>query len=141
MKAKSISDLPTLLKKMQPRLNDAKYFFATVDESELMALANSIEFIVCIFREEEGLSVVFKDDITDDIQPLSQSPLSGPYAMITLAVESDLLSVGLMAAVSGALARKKISCNAFSAYHHDHIFVPFEKKDEAIHALETLARP
>ena len=44
--------------------------------------------------------------------------------MITLDVHSSLESVGFLAAVSARLAAAGIPCNAVSAFHHDHLFVP-----------------
>ena len=64
-----------------------------------------------------------------------------PTAMrqITLGVFSALDGVGLTAAVSGALASLGIPCNVVAAYHHDHVFVPEARIDEALTALKRLA--
>ncbi|MBD3210430.1 ACT domain-containing protein [Candidatus Micrarchaeota archaeon] len=47
------------------------------------------------------------------------------------------MAVGFLAKITQALAEKKISVNAFSAYHHDHLFVPYGRKEDT---METLRR-
>ncbi|MBU0532300.1 ACT domain-containing protein [Candidatus Micrarchaeota archaeon] len=105
-----------------------------------MTVANYLEYIVDIFREEEGISILFMESIVDEMKELSDLEIAGPFAMITLNVYSDLMAVGFLAKMTEVLAAKKISVNAFSAYHHDHIFVPYEKKDEAMVILKTLSK-
>lgn len=136
----TVSDLQELLKNMQPSLVKGKYFIASVDESAIMTVANYLEYIVDIFREEEGISILFMESIVDEMKELSDLEIAGPFAMITLNVYSDLMAVGFLAKMTEVLAAKKISVNAFSAYHHDHIFVPYEKKDEAMVILKTLSK-
>jgi hypothetical protein len=135
-----VSDLSVLLKNMQPSLAQGKFYFATVDESQLMALSGYLESIVDVFREKEGLSIVFSEDVKDDIAQLSEREVVGPFAFISLTVNSDLMAIGLLAKITDALAKEKISVNAFSAYYHDHIFVPYERKDEAMKALKKLMK-
>jgi len=132
------SDLGKLLHRMDPALDSGKYYFATVDESQLMALSAYLGSIMDVFREEEGLSIVFGENIKDDISELSQNEIVGPFAFITLKVNSDLSSIGLLAKITSALASEGISVNSFSAYHHAHIFVPFDKKDEAMEILNNI---
>jgi len=123
---------------IDPRLVEGKYYFAMVGESQLMALTSYLDSIVAIFREGEGLTVVVAEDAKDDVAGLSAEKLRGPFALITLGAQTDLYMVGLLAKITGALAEEKIAVNAFSAYHHDHLFVPFERKEDAVRALEKL---
>ena len=58
---------------------------------------------------------------------------------ITLTVPSDLQAVGLTAAVAEALTAAGISCNVVAAAHHDHLFVPIEHAERAVHVLEALS--
>ncbi|MEL6324322.1 MAG: ACT domain-containing protein, partial [Pseudomonadota bacterium] len=69
------------------------------------------------------------------------TPAEQQFVWLELTVYSDLNAVGFLAAVSAALAAAKIPCNAVAAYHHDHIFVPAEKAEEAIGVIEALSRP
>ncbi len=54
-------------------------------------------------------------------------------------MNSDLRAVGFLAKIAAALAADGISVNAYSAYHHDHLLVPFERKDDAMKALLRLS--
>ena len=136
----TVSDLGNLLAGMSPKLDSGKYYMASVDESQLMILANYLDYVVAIFREAEGLSVVVSEDIRAEISELTEDKPAGPFALITLGVNSDLMAVGFLARIAAALAAEGISVNAYSAYHHDHILVPSEKKDLAMQALEKLSK-
>jgi hypothetical protein len=59
-------------------------------------------------------------------------------AWLTLNVNSALDSVGLTAAVSGALASNGIPCNVLAGYHHDHLLVPIDRAEQAIAVLNSL---
>jgi hypothetical protein len=74
------------------------------------------------------------------MESISEKEAAGPFALITLTVNSDLFEVGLLAAVTAALAKEKIPCNAISAYHHDHLLVPYEMKDKALALLKKLQK-
>jgi hypothetical protein len=124
--------------KPKPHLAEGKYYFATVDESQLMNLANYLGGIVAIFREDEELTAVVSEDIKDDIAGLSDKGLKGPFALIRLGAQTDLYAVDILAKIIQALSKEKIAVNAFSAYYHDHLFVPYEKKEEALRILGKL---
>ncbi len=66
-------------------------------------------------------------------------PYAFPCRWITLRIHSSLEAVGLLAAVTGRLAKAGISVNAVSAYYHDHLFVSPEKAEEAMQILEGLS--
>jgi hypothetical protein len=133
----AIASLVQLMQEMKPALAKGKFYFATVDESRLMDLAGYLDYIHAILREKEGLAIIFEEGILREMNSISQKPPIGPFAKITLNVQSDLLAVGFLAKITGALAKEGISANAISAYHHDHIFVPYEKRAKA---LETLRK-
>lgn len=84
---------------------------------------------IMLFREDEGLTVVVEADA---------SMPEAHWAQITLRIHSSLDAVGMMAAIATALAAREIPCNAVSAYHHDHLFVPWERRADAMHALHAL---
>jgi uncharacterized protein len=84
---------------------------------------------IMLFREDEGLTVVVEADAA---MPEAQ------WAQITLRIHSSLDAVGMMAAIATALAAHGIPCNAVSAYYHDHLFVPWERRAEAMRALHAL---
>jgi len=133
----TVSDLKKLLKNLQPKMAKTRYFMASVEEGELMALANYLDYIICIYREKEGLTVVFEEGIHGEMADMA-GKMAGPFALITLNVYSDLMAVGFLAKITAGLAKEKISVNAFSAYHHDHLLVPWERKEDALKALKRL---
>ena len=61
------------------------------------------------------------------------------FARITLQVYSDLEAVGLTAAVSGALAGQNLCANMVAGLNHDHLFVPYQRRDEALQCLKQIS--
>jgi hypothetical protein len=61
------------------------------------------------------------------------------WARITLGVHSSLAAIGLTARVAAALAERGIAANMVAAFHHDHVFVPWERRDEALAVLRGLS--
>jgi hypothetical protein len=86
---------------------------------------------ILLFREDEGTTVVVDADGTGPDEPR--------WAQITLRIHSSLDAVGMMAAISAALAARGIPCNVVSAYYHDHLFVPWTRRDDAMAALAALS--
>jgi hypothetical protein len=108
-----------LLAGLTPALDAVQYGFErTTDE----ALPNDA---FALIREAEGMTLV---------RP-------GPgWARITLGIHSSLEAVGLTAKVSAALAEQGISANIVAALNHDHVFVPWDRRDEALAVLRGLSR-
>jgi len=120
----AISDLKALLAGMAPRLNDRAWVFAPIEAGAPIA-----EAAFAIIREDEGLCAVLP--AAKEAEPR--------FACITLEVHSDLEAVGLTAAVSVALADAGIACNVIAGLHHDHLFVPWERRETAIEQLQRLS--
>ncbi len=135
-----ITDLDKLIESMDPSVQEEKYYFATLNQDQLGALLPYVHLIQDVFREDEGLSIVFLEVLKAEIEGMSPKEIIGPFAMITLNVNSDLLAVGFLAKIAKALADENISVNAFSAYHHDHLFVPFDKADLAVRTLKDIRK-
>lgn len=125
-----ISDLPALLRHMQPERHAGAYVFATVPALD----AIDTEAVLASVREETGISVI----VTDAYARQHGLPIDFLAAWITLRVHSDLAAVGLTAAVAAALAATGISCNVVAGHRHDHLFVPWPRADEAMQALRRL---
>lgn len=134
------TDLKKLLKSLKPKLHEGKYYFATIPESAVMSIAGYLQYIRCVVREEDGITIVFEEALKEIVDSITHKKIQGPFAQITLNVESDLLSVGLLAKVTEALAKEKIPANSFSGYFHDTLFVPYESKEKALAALERLQK-
>jgi len=125
------TDLRMLLSGMRPRLNPGRYVFATVG-GQIPAGARPVVTVA----EEEGLTLVVPQQEAD-AAGLAYEYVAG---WITLRVHSALEAVGLTAAVARELAVAGLSCNVVAGFHHDHLFVPYERAAEAVALLEDLAR-
>ncbi len=128
MSASGGTELPALLAGMTPRLRPGRYVFATLPAGQVVPGA------VVTVAEDEGTTVVVPSSAADGLDA------EYPCAWITLEVRSSLAAVGFLAAVTRALADAGISTNPVSGFHHDHLFVPWDRRDEAVTVLETLAR-
>lgn len=117
------SDLTVLLRTMEPVLHPEPYGYAVWDG----ALPAGVFATVA---EEEGMTVV---------APLAVLRRGAPWARISLTVHSDLAAVGLTAAFAGALGQVGISCNVIAGYHHDHLFVQWDRREAAMAALRELS--
>jgi DNA-3-methyladenine glycosylase I len=110
------ADCPTRLQvflhNTAPKLQQGRYTFRS----------GALPAAIATFREEEGVTSVVRDR-------------SGDFAWITLTVHTDLHLVGFLAAITSRLAAAGISTNVFSALNHDHLFVPYERRREAVKIL------
>jgi hypothetical protein len=122
------SNLAILLQTMDPVLHPDPYGYGVWDGGVLM-----IEPFAAV-SEVEGLTVV---------APLAEVRAAGmrsdPWARISLTVHSDLAAVGLTAAFATALGVEGISCNVIAGYHHDHLFVPWDRRADALAALRRMS--
>ena len=127
-------DLSTLLSTLSVQQKDGIWRFETIaaDEASWAELVNlrDTRKIAMLFQESEGLTVVTTAN--------EATPPDNQWAWLELSVFSDLQAVGFLAAVAEVLARADIPCNAVAAYHHDHIFVPIDRAEDAIAAILTL---
>lgn len=128
----AIIDLDTLLKNLQPVLDSQEYVFCTVNgELKNYLVLNPL----ATFVETEGLTLLLTKVQAQSLGACTDSM----FKRITLSVYSSLEAVGLTAVVASALAKEGISANMIAAYHHDHVLVPVDKADEAMHILTRLS--
>lgn len=126
------TNLAKLLSSMSPSCDNQMYGFATMPQADFVKLS----FVPkCMFVEAEGVTVIATIDALVD----GNIECMGPFACITLTVHSSLEAVGLTAAFATALGSANISANVVAAYYHDHIFVDWEDRSEAIAVLNKLA--
>ncbi len=123
-------DLSVLIRSLAPVLDAELYTFATVTEDQLKSLGRPVG----IFREAEGISVICTKPQADALNVKSE----GAFRKISLTVHSSLDAVGLTARVSAVLASRGIPCNVVAAFHHDHLFVPAGRAEEAHSILSGL---
>ena len=79
-----------------------------------------------LVREKEGLTIIRVES-------------SGQWARISLGVHSSLDTVGLTAELSRRLADAGISANIVAGLNHDHIFVPWDRREEAADLLRSVS--
>jgi hypothetical protein len=127
--APGLTDLRALLAALDPEVDPVpKRFLHVSHEKARERMADAL----MMFREAEGTTLIV------DVDGDSAGSERMLWARITLRVQSSLTAVGLMAAVSAALAKRGIPCNPVSAFLHDHVFVPWDRRDDALDALSHL---
>jgi hypothetical protein len=125
------TDLQTLLSGMRPELNPGRYVYTMAEGG----VPSGVTPVVMV-AEQEGLTLVVPQ-AEADAAGMAYDYVAG---WITLRVHSALAAVGLTAAVSRALADAELSCNVVAGFHHDHLFVPYDRAEEAVDVLRRLAR-
>jgi hypothetical protein len=115
------TDLQRMLAGLAPAIDARRFSFVLATGITLDSNA------FALIREEEATTLVRVDP-------------EGEWARITLKIHSSLSSVGLTAAVAASLAERGIPANVIAASFHDHLFVPWDRRDEALGALHALSR-
>jgi hypothetical protein len=115
------TDLHRMLAGLAPAIDARRFNFVLATGITLDSNA------FALIREEEATTLVRVDP-------------EGEWARITLKIHSSLSSVGLTAAVAASLAERGIPANVIAASFHDHLFVPWDRRDEALGALHALSR-
>jgi hypothetical protein len=124
------TNLALLLANLNPRLG-GQFVFCSVPEHLVTQLPVKP---LATFRENEGTTLVVEKEGAE------KAGLRGSaQCLITLDVHSSLEAVGLIAAVSSALANAGISVNVFAGFYHDHLFVPVSRAADAMAVLEELS--
>jgi hypothetical protein len=126
-------DLTALLRYMKPELRPGIFVFCTLAANEIIPAALNP---LLTFREQEGTTLVIPRE------EAQAADLCHAFAsrLITLTVHSSLEAIGFLAAITARLAKAGISVNAVSAFHHDHLFVPADRADEAMAILQEMTR-
>jgi uncharacterized protein len=125
------TDLDKLHSGLSPQLHPDTFAYCTFPDFALPKGAKPI----CTVREREGLTAVLehREALALGVAHTFKCRL------VTLNVFSALHAVGLLASVTAALANAGIACNAVAGYHHDHLFVPTDRAQEAMQVLRNLA--
>lgn len=122
------TDPDVLLRELTPALHPTPVVYTVADELPAGCT------IFATVREPEGLTLVLEQAEADWLG----LPYEYVAAIISLTVHSSLAAVGLTAAVSQALTTASISCNVIAGAFHDHLLVPWDRRDEALAALRGL---
>jgi hypothetical protein len=125
-------DLTALLQNMKPELRPGIFVFCTLAPG---APVPATVDPLLTFREREGTTLV----VSREEAEAAGLACVFPSRLITLTVHSALDAVGFLAAITARLAAAGISVNAVSAFHHDHLFVPADRADEAMALLQDMS--
>jgi uncharacterized protein len=127
------TNLEILLASMEPVLDKQPFGFVTVPHAEVPLSAADI--FACI-HEVEGMTLVAPVDV---LQRHNITCVEH-WAKISLTVHSSLSAVGLTAAFAKALGDNGVSANVVAGYFHDHIFVQWQLRHDAMEALATFKK-
>ncbi|SDR39153.1 ACT domain-containing protein [Pseudovibrio sp. Tun.PSC04-5.I4] len=133
MPSHGLTDLQELLASLRASVSEEGYVFASFPNGSIHELAEYSP--LGLFWENEGLTAILSVENAGKAG-VETEPC---FRRISLAVHSSLEAVGLTAALSNALSEAGISANVVAAYYHDHIFVPDERAEAALAALEALS--
>jgi len=128
-----VRDLAALRAQASPQRHPRPVAVIALDGFAMPATLPADAIIGC-FRETEGLTL-YVDLAAAEAAGL---PIAFRAAWITMNVNSALDAVGFTAALASALAQAAIACNVVAGARHDHLFVPWEKAEEAMAALRRL---
>ncbi|SGZ16823.1 BQ5605_C020g09070 [Microbotryum silenes-dioicae] len=129
------TDLQQLLSGIEPLLDDVIYTFGTIPLDSPIPPG-------CIgtFDEREGRTLILPLEIAKTPPALTDVKWAGEWAEITLQIHSSLEAVGFIAAIATTLGIEGISANVMSGFYHDHVFVQWGRRDDAITVIRGFAK-
>ena len=114
---------------LDPVLNEGVYVYTETTQPGKL----TVDYIG-LFKEKEAWTVILREE-----NAISAGlAYNFRAAWITLSAEILLDQQGVTAAFSNVLNNCGISCNVIAASRHDHIFVPYERAEEALAAIRKL---
>jgi len=122
-------DIATLIKHMQPVLDDDEMVFCTLAPKiaeDYMSLSQGY------YVEPEGITVIIGRHLAD----LNGLPYDVVFRRISLKIHSSLEAVGFLARITEVLAAQGFSVNVVSAYFHDYLYIKTEEADNALNTLK-----
>jgi hypothetical protein len=128
-----IHETAAMISGMSPRLDPDTYLFCTSGNAAI--IEHGKKLALSWFDETEGTSFIIRQAHAQTVE----MEVSTAMSRIELQVFSSLDGIGLTAAVASALAAHSIACNMVAAFHHDHVFVPADRAEEAMAILRNLA--
>ena len=126
---KGETDLQSLLKQMQPVLDDEQMVFCSLQADEAEKYLTSCQGY---YREQEGISLILNKHQAD-LDNLTYGPV---FRRISLMVHSSLEAVGFLSRITEILAAQGISVNVVSGYFHDHLYINVKEAENAVMILE-----
>ena len=89
--------------------------------------------ILMTFREEEGITYIVSQASAEALG----IDFEQTWAWISVDTQTQLNATGITAHIAAILGAHKIPCNVVAAFHHDHLFVPYELGAEALRVLRV----
>jgi len=122
--------LDAVLAALQPTLSAAEYLFVTSPKPLAQVIPTAM------IREGEAFSYVL------EAETARRAGVSGDFRWrrIDTGVDTNLAEVGIISQLAGALAREGIPMNPIAGYFRDHLFVPVERANDGLEALQAVAR-
>lgn len=124
------TNLQEVLSTLQISCDDFEYGLANVQSD----IDLDYQKVLGTFYESEGLTVIAVKAYLDG----KGLTYEGPYAKLTIDIHTSLELVGLTAVLATKLAEAGISANVVAAFYHDHVFVQYDLRNQAIDALNSL---
>ncbi|WP_179378572.1 ACT domain-containing protein [Jannaschia marina] len=123
-------DIDVLMATLEPVLDPEIWVFATLTDR---ARAHDIEAILR-FEEAEGTTLVVTETTaqSEGLDAVFRS------RRITLNVHSALDAVGFLAPIATRLAAAGMGVNPVAGFFHDHLFVPADRAEDAMHILHEM---
>jgi uncharacterized protein len=124
------TNLAVLMRSLRPRVRPEPYVFCSMAAADAVLIGAAFAMV----REDEGITLILPVEVAYQ-HGLVQTPR---WACITLRVHSSLEAVGMIAAISTCFTTAGISTNPVAGYYHDHLFVQWNRQQEALELLEIL---
>tara|TARA_B110000879_G_C11059258_1_gene466054 strand:+ start:712 stop:1059 length:348 start_codon:yes stop_codon:yes gene_type:complete len=87
--------------------------------------------VVMAFKEQEGMTCIVLQTRAEALGiDFEQS-----WAWIRVETPTALDATGITAHIAALLSKHQIPCNVVAAFHHDHLFVPFQAAKKALEVL------
>ncbi|MEM9350423.1 MAG: ACT domain-containing protein [Pseudomonadota bacterium] len=125
------TDLKKLLASMEPSLNEGRYAFVRAGTFEEAARHKPL----MLFQEAEAVTMIL---LFDEADAAGLEP-EFPCCWITLNVHSSLEAIGFLARIVPRLAALGMGVNPVAGYYHDHLFLPYDRAEDAMKELKAIA--
>ncbi len=124
------TSLRSVFQTMHVSCDNDPYGFATKEGEVAVAIRD----VAGLFHEDEGLTIIASTRYLESIG----LAYTGPYARLTISFSATHNIPGFSAILVQKLAEVGIPTGVIAAYFHDHIYVPYDYRKEAIALLKNL---
>jgi ribosome-associated protein YbcJ (S4-like RNA binding protein) len=123
-------EIDDALRTLAPALRDGRWVFVTFDrqppfDAEIAGSIREGVGVAAVLAESEAVRLNLDHVVV--------------WAWIECLQTTVTTAVGVTAALSTALADASIPCRVIAGFRGDHLFVPFDQREDALTALEEIA--